>query len=190
LTNIALAMMKDPELPRKVERLILLGGAFGFNEYALKFATGDNPASEWNIYVDPEAARLVFHSGLPIMAIGGDVFAHPDINLQEKHIETLKKANNRESAYMLDLLRFVIDRGFLSYCILIDSLTIAAAIDKSIVKTKRLRVDVETKGELTRGQTVVDTRANFRWDHLPEIDAAYDADFAKFLDMLVSAIVQ
>ena len=54
----------------------------------------------------------------------------------------------------------------------------------------RVVYDVETKGELTRGQTVVDTRANFRWDHLPEIDAAYDADFAKFLDMLVSALAQ
>ena len=188
LTNIALALMKDPELVQKVERLILLGGAFGFNEYAFKFATGDNPVSEWNIYVDPEAARLVFHSGMPITAIGGDVFTHPDINLQEQHVETLKAARNRESTYMLDLLRFVTDRGFLSYCILIDSLTIAAALDASIVRTRRVRVDVETKGELTRGQTVTDTRANFRWDHLPEIDAAYDADFARFLNILVSAI--
>lgn len=190
LTNVALAIMKDPELAHRVDRLILLGGAFGQNEYAFKFATGDNPVSEWNIYVDPEAARLVFRSGMPITAIGGDVFAHPAINLQEKHIETLLAANNHESSYMLDLLHFVTDRGFLSYCILIDSLTIAAAIDESIVKTKRLRVDVETKGELTRGQTVIDTRANFRWDHLPEIDVAYDANFAKFLDMLVSAIAQ
>lgn len=190
LTNIALAMMKDPELSSKVERLILLGGAFGFNEYALKFATGDNPVSEWNIYVDPEAARLVFHSGMPITAIGGDVFAHPDINLEQEHIEALQAANSREAAYMLDLLRFVTKRGFLSFCILIDSLTIAAAIDESIVRTKRVRVDVETRGELTRGQTVTDTRANFRWDHLPEIDVAYDAEFPRFLDMLVSAITQ
>lgn len=190
LTNIALALMKDPTIVDKVERLILIGGAFGFNQYAYQFATGDNPVSEWNIYVDPEAARLVFHSGVPITAIGGDVFAHPDINLRDEHIRALEKAVNRESSYMLALLRFVQARGFLSYSILIDSLAIAVALDHSLISTRRVHVDVETKGELTRGQTVADSRANFRWDHLPAIDAAEDADFPRFLDMLISEITK
>ena len=73
LTNIAVALMKAPDIVDKVDRLILIGGAFGFNEYASTYATGDNPVSEWNVYVDPEAARLVFHSGIPITAIGLDV---------------------------------------------------------------------------------------------------------------------
>jgi purine nucleosidase/pyrimidine-specific ribonucleoside hydrolase len=188
LTNIAQAIMKDPQLVHKVSHLYMLGGAYGFNEYAYKFATGDNPVSEWNVYVDPEAARLVFRSGIPLTAIGGDVFAHPSINLRHQDIAALQAAGNRESAYMLDLLRFVTQRGFLSYCILIDALAVAAALDPAIFQTKRVHVDVETRGELTLGQTVTDTRANFRWDHLPEIEAAYGADFPRFLDMLVGAI--
>jgi purine nucleosidase/pyrimidine-specific ribonucleoside hydrolase len=89
---------------------------------------------------------------------------------------------------MLELLNFVTARGFLSYCILIDSLTVAAALAPSMLRTRRIHVDVETQGTLTLGQTVVDTRANFRWSHLPQIEAAYDADFDLFLDMLVNAI--
>lgn len=188
LTNLALAYMKDPSFAQKVGHVYFLGGAYGFNEYAYTFATGDNPVSEWNVYVDPEAARIVFHSGMPLTAIGGDVFAHPAINLRDEHVAALRAAGNRESAYMLDLLAFVTSRGFLSYCILIDSLCVAAALDPVLFQTKRIHVDVETEGKLTRGQTVVDTRANFRWSHLPQIDAACDADFPRFLDMLVSAI--
>lgn len=188
LTNIALALMKDPTFAQKVQQIIFLGGAYGFNEYAYTFATGDNPVSEWNVYVDPEAARIVFHSGIPLIAIGGDVFAHPAINLSEAHVETLRAAATREAAYMLDLLAFVINRGFLSYCILIDSLCVAAALDPTILQTKRIHVDVETQGKLTLGQTVVDTRANFRWSHLPVIEAACDADFPRFLDVLIGAI--
>lgn len=188
LTNIALAIMKDPQFGAKVQQLIVLGGAYGFNEYAYKFATGDNPVSEWNVYVDPEAARIVFHSGINLVAIGGDIFAHPAINLRPQHIAALQTANNRESAYMLDLLNFVTSRGFLSYCILIDSLDVAAALAPNLLQTRRIHVDVETQGTLTLGQTVVDTRANFRWSHLPQIEAAYDADFDLFLDMLIQAI--
>jgi purine nucleosidase/pyrimidine-specific ribonucleoside hydrolase len=188
LTNIALAIMKDSQFAGKVQQLIVLGGAYGFNEYAYKFATGDNPVSEWNVYVDPEAARIVFHSGISLVAIGGDIFAHPAINLRPQDIAALQAAGNRESAYMLDLLNFVTSRGFLSYCILIDSLNVAAALAPHMLRTRRIHVDVETQGALTMGQTVVDTRANFRWSHLPQIEAAYDADFGLFLDMLVNAI--
>ncbi|MCB9137943.1 MAG: nucleoside hydrolase [Caldilineaceae bacterium] len=188
LTNIALAVMKDPSFAQKVKHIYFLGGAYGFNEYAYTFATGDNPVSEWNVYVDPEAARQVFHSSIPFTAIGGDVFAHPDINLHETHVEMLRAAGNRESRYMLDLLNFVTGRGFLSYCILIDSLCVAAALDEAVLQTRQIHVDVETRGALTLGQTVVDTRANFRWSHLPRIEAAYSADFEKFLRLLVETI--
>jgi inosine-uridine nucleoside N-ribohydrolase len=190
LTNVALALMKDPTFGRKVGNLYFLGGAFGFNEYAYKFATGDNPVSEWNVYVDPEAARLVFHSGIPMTAIGGDVFAHPSINLQDVHVAALQAAANREAAHMLDLLGFVTGRGFLSYCILIDSLCVAAALEPALLQTREIHVDVETQGKLTLGQTVVDTRANFRWSHLPRIEAACGADFDRFLERLVGTIAR
>jgi len=190
LTNIAYALMKEPDIAHKVNELILIGGAFGFNSYASMYATGDNPVSEWNIYVDPEAARQVFHSGIPITAIGLDVATHPSINFREQDIERLQTAANRESAYLLDLIQFVTERNFKSYCVLIDSMAIAVAIDPTMIQTRQIYVDIETKGELTLGQTVVDSRENFVWTHCPQIRAAYDADFPRFLDMLIAAITK
>lgn len=188
LTNVAMAILKDPDIAKKVRRLITVAGAFGFNQYAYINATGVNPVSEWNVCVDPEATQVVFRSGMPITAIGLDVATHPSVNLRREHLVALKAAGTREARYVLDLVRFVRDREFQSYCVLIDSMAVAAAIDDTIVRTKQAHVDVETKGELTLGQTVVDMRANFRWDDMPQIDAAYDADFERFLDLLVQAV--
>lgn len=188
LTNIALAVMRDPDLPKKVDQLIIIGGAYGFDRSAALNATGDNPVSEWNIYVDPEAARLVFHSGFNMTAIGLDVATHRDINFRPSDIERLKASANREARFALDLVSFSAGRGFQSYTVLIDSTAIAAAIDPSLIQFQRIHVDIETQGELTLGQTVTDIRDNFRWTHLPSIDAAYGANFAGFLDLVVSTL--
>jgi purine nucleosidase/pyrimidine-specific ribonucleoside hydrolase len=190
LTNIALALMKDPDLPKKVRQIIIIGGAFGFNRSAALNATGDNPVSEWNIYVDPEAARLVFHSGVKLTAIGLDVATHSDINFRDSDIERLKASQNPEAKFVLDLVQFSAGRGFQSYTVLIDSTAIAAAINPDLIKVRQIHVDVETRGELTRGQTVADIRDNFRWTHLPAIDAAYDADFPAFREFVVSTLTQ
>jgi len=190
LTNVALAVMKDPTLPSKVNELIIIGGAFGFNKFASVNATGDNPVSEWNIYVDPEAAHLVFHAGFRLTAVGLDVVTHEDINLTAQDTERLQQATTREAKFLLDINQFVRDRNFLSYCALIDSMAIAAAIDPTIIQTQRIHCDIETKGELTLGQTVTDIRDNFRWQHLPQIDAACNADFPRFRDLLISTLVK
>lgn len=190
LTNIALALMRDPDLARKVNQLIIIGGAFGFNRSAALNATGDNPVSEWNIYVDPEAAQLVFHSGLHISAIGLDVATHREINFRESDIERLKASANREAQFALELVNFSAKRGFQSYTVLIDSTAIAAALDTTLIQFQPIHVDVETRGELTRGQTVTDIRDNFRWTHLPSINAAHDADFTGFLDLVVSMLTK
>lgn len=190
LTNVALATMKDPELPQKLHKLIIIGGAFGFDRSAALNATGDNPVSEWNIYVDPEAARLVFHAGFALTAIGLDVVTHNDINLHESAIEALKAADTPESKFVLELIQFVFGRGFQTYTVLIDSMAVAAAIYSDIIHTKEIHVDIETKGELTTGQTVTDIRDNFRWTHLPKIHAAYSADFPAFHEFVVTNLTQ
>ncbi len=190
LTNIALALMKDPELPKKVNGLIIIGGAFGFDKSAALNATGDNPVSEWNIYVDPEAARLVFHAGFALTAIGLDVATHSDINYRDTDIERLKASNNPEAKFALGLIEFAKGRGFGSWTNLIDSMAVVTAIKSDLIKVKKIHVDVETKGELTRGQTVTDIRDNFRWTHLPAIDAAYEADYSAFHDFVVSTLTQ
>ena len=190
LTNVALALMQDPELPQKVQQLIIIGGAFGFDRSAALNATGDNPVSEWNIYVDPEAAKLVFHGGFNLMAIGLDVATHHKINFSDAHIEALKASDRPEAKFAMDIIGFVSGRGFQTYTVLIDSTAVAAALFPDLIQTKPIHVDIETQGELTRGQTVTDIRDNFRWTHLPSIDAAYDADFAKFHEFVVSTLTK
>jgi inosine-uridine nucleoside N-ribohydrolase len=190
LTNVALAMMKDPELPRKVKQLIIIGGAFGFDKSAALNATGDNPVSEWNIYVDPESAKLVFHAGFALTAIGLDVATHNDINYRDWDIERLKAATSPEAKFAVDLVEFSKGRGFGSWTTLIDSTAVVAAINPDLIKVKKIHVDIETQSELTRGQTVTDIRNNFRWTHLPAIEAAYEADFSVFHDFVVSTLTQ
>jgi inosine-uridine nucleoside N-ribohydrolase len=188
LTNIALALMKDPGLPSKVARVYMLGGAYGLNEFAFRRATGDNPVSEWNVYVDPEAAQLVFASGLNITALGLEVGTHPALDLRAEDIERLSGSGRPEARFLLEIAAYVRHRGFDSYCGLIDSMAVATALDPSIVTTRRHHVAVETTGTVTLGQTVIDDREHFKWEHLPLLDIAAAADHGRMLTMLVDAL--
>jgi purine nucleosidase/pyrimidine-specific ribonucleoside hydrolase len=188
LTNVALALIKDPELPKKIKELIIIGGSFGFHTAGATRATGDNPASEWNIYVDPEAAALVFAAGFNLTAIGLDVAAHPDVALNESHRARLRAASTPAALFLLDVTDFVERRGFRSYCGLIDSLAIAAAIDPSILTLETVAVAVETESSLSRGQTVVDRRDHFRRDDLPLINAASAFNPAAYFNLLLEAM--
>jgi purine nucleosidase/pyrimidine-specific ribonucleoside hydrolase len=189
LTNIALAVMRDPELPKKVNELIITGGSYGLHTTGTARATGDNPASEWNIYVDPEAAKIVFEAGFQLTAIGLDVATHPKIDLTDRHRAALALSKKPSAWFLNGVCDFVERRGFGSYCGLIDSLAVATAIDRSLITTESLKVGVETKGELTLGETVVDRRQHFRWEHLPSVDVASDIDEKRFFDLLLRSIV-
>ncbi|MCX5494008.1 nucleoside hydrolase [Kaistia dalseonensis] len=188
LTNIALATIKDPDLPRKVKELIIIGGAFGFQSEGSTRATGDNPASEWNIYVDPEAADIVFKAGFNLTALGLDVVTHSTIELGATDRKTLEAAATPAAEFLLGVVAFVERRGFKSYCGLIDSLAVAAAIDPAFVTLEDIQVAVETQSSLTLGQTVVDRRDNFRWTHLPTIKAASAVNATRFFELLVPSL--
>ncbi|CZR59838.1 uncharacterized protein PAC_09732 [Phialocephala subalpina] len=193
LTNLALAIMKDPTLPAKVAEVILIGGSFGFNTAGSVRATGDNPVSEWNVYVDPEAASLVFNAGFNLTALGLDVVTLPSIELSPSHRQTLREASPESPAarFLLDLLDFAESRQFASWCCLIDSLAVAVAIDHSIVEVGEVNVAVETQSSLSLGQTIVNRRerVDSQWTHLPKIKAAKTVDADRFLESLVKALV-
>lgn len=188
LTNLALALQIEPELPGMVTELVFLGGSFGFTKYAYTQATGDNPASEWNVYVDPEAADLVFRAGFPLRCVGLDVAAHPDINLSPERLATLAGSTRPEARLAAQIVEFVRARNYQSYCALIDSMVIADLVDPSILEFSTIHCGVETKGELTLGMTLADVRNHHAWTHLPVIRAASGADFEKFLDFLVGGL--
>jgi purine nucleosidase len=188
LTNLALAVMKDPELPRKVSELIIVGGAYGLDSASSRRATGDNPVSEWNIYVDPEAAKLVFNAGFNLTAIGLDVATLDTIALDPSHRAALISSSTKAAWFLNNVIEFVERRGFLPYCALIDSLAVAAALDPTLITTQALHIGIETRGEITLGQTVADRREHFRWTHLPLVNVASSVESHRFVDLLLESI--
>lgn len=190
LTNAAMAIMKEPGIVADIKEIVCIAGSYGLNRYAFANATGDTPQSEWNVYVDPEAAKLVFESGAAIRAVGLDVATHFDINFSEAQLETLRTSSRKEANVAERMVQFVRGRGFESYCVLIDSMAVAAVIDPTLIGTQRARVGVETKGELTLGQTVADFRHHHAWQHLPEIEVAASADYRRFLDLFMTTVTR
>jgi inosine-uridine nucleoside N-ribohydrolase len=148
LTNIATALNLDSELAAMVRGIVMMGGSL----------SGGNitPAAEFNIYVDPEAARIVFQSGIPITMVGLD--ATRKTSLTEEHVRTLEAAQNPVSQAAAKIGRNSInhnrEQGFLVGPNMHDSLAIAAFLDPSILTLKEYYVDVETTGELTAGETL------------------------------------
>ncbi|WP_019912461.1 nucleoside hydrolase [Paenibacillus sp. HW567] len=189
LTNIALAMMKAPEIIPMISGITAIAGSYGLNRYSTANATGDNPQSEWNVYVDPEAADYVFKSGVPLQAIGLDVSTHFDVNFTEEELLELEASDKPEAAALHQMIRFVLGRGFESYCVLIDSMAVAAVIDPSLIQYLTAKVGIETKGHLTLGMTVMDTRHHHTWTGLPDINVAYQADYRRFLRLVMDAVL-
>jgi inosine-uridine nucleoside N-ribohydrolase len=148
LTNVAAALNGDPELASLIKGVVMMGGSL----------SGGNitPAAEFNIYVDPEAARIVFQSGIPLTMVGLDVTRRT--SLTDEHVRLLEAAQNPVSQAAAKIARHAIDhnreQGFLVGPNMHDSLAVAAFLDPSILKWKEYYVDVETTGELTAGQTL------------------------------------
>ena len=148
LTNIATALRLDSDLASMVRGIVLMGGSL----------SGGNitPAAEFNIYVDPEAARIVFQSVIPITMVGLD--ATRKTSLTEDHVRRLEATQNPVSQAAAKIGRNAInhnrEQGFLVGPNMHDSLAVAAFLDPSILKFKEYYVDVETTGELTAGETL------------------------------------
>jgi pyrimidine-specific ribonucleoside hydrolase len=153
LTNIAVAILADPALPEKVDKLVIMGGAFNLTPHGHGNA---NSVAEFNIWLDPEAAKIVFNSGIPIMAIGLDTTTHLDYRMSREIFEGIVAKGNRTTDLVNDLCKGLVERfnGFSLH----DPQAMAYVIDPSMFTTEKYKVDVECSGELTRGMTVVERR--------------------------------
>lgn len=151
LTNIALLLAAHPELKGKIARIVLMGGAAGAGNWT--------PAAEFNIYVDPEAADMVFKSGIPITMCGLDV-TH-EAQVMDEDIERVRAITNPVAQCVAGLLDFFMiyhrdpKWGF-SGAPLHDPCTIAWLLAPELFHGVECRVDIETSGEHTVGMTVVD----------------------------------
>ena len=189
MTNLAVAFIKAPEIIPLVERVVAISGMFGLNEYAFLNATGDSPQSEWNVFADPEAADVVYRSGVPLTLIGLDVATHFCVNFSQAELTALEQSPRGEARFLRQAIRFVNSRGFEAYCTVIDCLALGYAIDPTLIETKPFHVGVETKDGLTLGMTVRDGRHHHIWSELPLVEVGVWADYDRFLKQLMSLIL-
>ncbi len=149
LTNIALFLREHPDLKDHVARISLMGRSIGLGN--------TTPAAEFNIYVDPEAAREVFDSGLPITMSGLDVTHQAGAGPAVR--ERLRRAGSVGGvvAGFLDFFAATYERVFgFDAPPLHDPVAVAAVLEPGLLKTRPMRVDVECESDLTRGETVCD----------------------------------
>ncbi|MDO5689435.1 MAG: nucleoside hydrolase [Tissierellia bacterium] len=190
LSNLAMAMVKEPSIIGKIKEVVAISGSFGTNDYAFLNATGDTPQSEWNVYVDPEAAKIVYESGVPFVALGLDVATHFEVDFSEEDIQALENSPRPEAKFLRQAIRFVTGRGYDPYCTIIDCMAVAYVMDPSFVETFQGRVGVETLSPLTLGMTVLDRRHHHVWEQLPMITIGKSADYGRFLKTIVEYVLK
>lgn len=195
LTNIALAVSKDPSIVPLVKNIVIMGGSI----------SGGNVdgAAEANIYGDPEAASIVFNAGWMVTMVGSDVGERTIMT--RKYLSELQSQHGPESDFVAKLADFYLTRSEKSGyegAAMYDPLAVAAVIDPTLVTLKDMHVDVETKGEFTRGETVANRMGSnennvLHGDHY-EIEGVIDlkpnarvclaSDAPRFLQLFISRI--
>ncbi len=149
---LALLYLADAHRRGQLQRIVLMGGSL----------TGGNatPTAEANVFNDPEAARIVFSSGAAITMVGLDV-THQTY-LEAADLAPLEQQGGGRARLALRFMRHLMESyrrlGRAPRCVLHDPLAAGVCLDPSLVRTRKLAVDVETRGELTRGMTVADRR--------------------------------
>jgi purine nucleosidase len=210
MTNLAVTLDREPDLPKLLKRLVFMGGAF-------RVPGNTTPTTEWNIHCDPEAARRVFAafgaSPQRPLGLGLDVTekarvlpqhvvelarragSRPDDSIALAHGEHPLVASRSVAAnpivrYVADALRFYMEfhlryDGFYGAYIH-DPLALAAALDPSLVTTEAVHVDVDTALGPADGQTIAD------WRHLtgkpPNVDVAVEAQADEFLRRFIERV--
>ncbi len=195
LTNIALAVLKDPSIVPLVKEVILMGGSI----------TGGNvtAAAEANIFNDPEAAQIVFQAGWPITMVGLDV--GDKALFTRKHLAQLGKTHGPMNDFIYQVADYLIglsEKFGQAGTPMYDQLAVGVAIDATLVTAPPMHVDVETRGEFTRGETVANRRGYveryvLKGDHYviegadkvePNAKVCTEVEAGKFLQLYISRL--
>jgi len=182
LTNAALALREDPAGFGSLRRIVTMGGAV--------WERGNVTATaEFNFFADPDAAREIVHSGVPLTLVSLDV-THKVVFTRER----LELVLGSRSDLRARFLRCICDRMFSFYrprlgrdlFFLHDPLAVGVALDRSLVETQPMNVDIETKGELTRGMVVAERRP---WvQAAANVDVCVSVDAERFLDLFCERV--
>jgi purine nucleosidase len=195
LTNLAIAVLQEPRLPRLLRRWVLMGGAF-------RVPGNTTPTAEWNIHCDPEAAKIAFAAwqtavdgdpSIPrALALGLDVTETARITPEDLAAFAQRAGGSPVSPdnpdnpvvrFVADALRFYMEfhaahDGFYG-AFIHDPLATAAALDPGLVRVQPVAVDVDISHGAADGQTIADWRGH--WHRPPNVDLAVEADSAEFL---------
>ncbi|HFP9382001.1 TPA: pyrimidine-specific ribonucleoside hydrolase RihA [Raoultella planticola] len=180
-TNVALLLNSHPELHDKIARIVMMGGAMVLGNW--------QPAAEFNIYVDPEAAEIVFQSGIPVVMAGLDVTHRAQIHGLD--IERFRQLGNPVATIVAELLDFFMEYhkdakwGFTG-APLHDPCTIAWLLKPELFTSIERWVGVETQGKYTQGMTVVDYY--FLTGKQPNTTVLLDVDREGFVDLLAERL--
>ena len=163
LTNIALAVRREPRIAQLVREVVIMGGA-------LRVPGNVTPVSEFNIYADPHAAHVVLHAGWPLRLVPLD--ATKQAQFQREQVRALASGGHPVTRLIEQMVTYYLDvfggpRGLTSFT-MHDPLCLAAAIRPDLLTWQSAYVDVELQGALTLGQTVA------YFDRLEDIDPALE----------------
>ncbi len=180
LTNLAMAVRKEPSLAERVEQVVLMGGGY--------HAGNRTPVAEFNVWVDPESAHVVFNERWPLLMVGLDL-THQALATTAV-MDRIAALSTRPAAFVGDLLRFFAEtyregQGFDAPPVH-DPCAVAYLIDPAVMTTRRTPLDVELAGTLTAGMTVADLR-----QPAPDgctTSVAVDLDRTRFWDLVVDAL--
>lgn len=184
LTNIALAIKLEPRIVDRIPQTVIMGGAH---------ASGNTtPSAEFNVWVDPDAARIVLAAGLaeltlvPLDATHKALVSTADC---ERLRATGTPAGEAAAAIIEGRIKAYDDlqpMNVAGTAPVHDALCVAYLVDPGVISGRRVHVDVETRGELTLGRTVMDTQGHFGSD--PNAFVAFDADAPRFFSLLLETL--
>jgi purine nucleosidase len=183
LTNVALALLREPTIARQVAGCVIMGGTSdGYGNVSA--------VAEYNIWADPEAARIVFDSGMPLTMVGWDISRHYAL-IEPEDEARLRAINTPLAHFCVDiqatLSRFVKTHTRLSGFDLADPIAMAVALDPAVAtRVLHVPVCVDTSDGVCRGQTVLDHRDVLGRPHTAEVVLA--ADRARFIELLERSV--
>ena len=183
LTNVAIALRQWPELSKAIASLVLMGGAYGITRYGKGNQT---PVAEFNIWQDPEAAQVVFSSGIDIIAVGLDVTTDPTACMALQHVEQLRRGQTRAARLAARLAEYSVVRY--TRCELHDPLALAVLLDVSLFQLRPALVDIITESGPERGRTRVRSLETTR--ESSRIRIAVGVDGPRFLELFISRLLE
>ena len=176
LTNIGMAIRFEPRIIEKINRIVLMGGSYQLGNMT--------PAAEFNILADPDAAHIVFSSGVKVVMMGLDLTRQASAT--KEVVEKIKSLNNKASKLFVDLMEFFAasQKNVFGWSAppVHDPTTIAYIIDPECIEVKPMFCEIELWSEKSYGRTLCDYFGILKKE--PNVDVAVKLDFDRFWNLI------